>query len=136
MLVPPQADRMAIGMKFDDRTGLLFVAGGPTGHAFVYDGESGANIADIMLTGLPSFINDVAITGNAVYFTNSFQPILYKVSLGRNGELPAQPVAEAIPLGGDYQFTPGGFNANGIAVTPNGKTLIIVYDIVSVYPAA
>lgn len=129
VLIPPQAGRMAIGMKFDDRTGLLFVAGGPTGHAFVYDGGTGANIADIMLTGLPSFINDVAITGNAVYFTNSFQPILYKISLERNGELPAQPVGEAIPLGGDYQFTPGGFNANGIAVAPNGKTLIIVNSI-------
>ena len=35
-------------------------------------------------------------------------------------------MVETIPLGGDYQFTPGAFNANGIAATRNGKTLIIV----------
>ena len=126
VLVPAQAGRFSIGLKFDDRTGLLFVAGGPTGFAYVYNGETGENIAAIQLTTLPSFINDVVITRDAAYFTNSFQPILYKVPLANTGELPAAPVSEEIPLGGDYQFTPGAFNANGIAATPNGKTLIIV----------
>lgn len=126
VLVPPQSGRAAIGLKYDDRTGLLFVAGGPTGFAFVYDGETGENVAAIQLTTLPSFINDVAITNDAAYFTNSFQPTLYRVALENNGQLPAMPTVEEIPLGGDYQFTPGAFNANGIAATPNGKTLIIV----------
>lgn len=126
VLVEPQAGRFSIGLKFDDRTGLLFVAGGPTGFAYIYDGETGANVAALQLTTLPSFINDVVITKDAAYFTNSFQPILYKVPLANNGELPAPPVSETIPLGGDYQFTPGAFNANGIAATPDGKTLIIV----------
>jgi Gluconolactonase len=126
VLVPAQAGRFSIGLKFDDRTGLLFVAGGPTGFAYIYDGETAANVAAIQLTTLPSFINDVIFTNDAVYFTNSFQPILYKVPLANNGELPAVPTSEAIPLGGDYQFTPGAFNANGIAATLDGKTLIIV----------
>jgi len=129
VLVPAQAGRMSIGLKFDDRTGLLFVAGGPTGFAYIYDGETGANVAEIQLTTLPSFINDVVITNDAAYFTNSFQPVLYRVPLANNGELPAVPVSEEIPLGGDYEFTPGGFNANGIAATPNGKTLIIVNSV-------
>jgi sugar lactone lactonase YvrE len=132
VLLEPQDGRFAIGLKFDDRTGLLFVAGGPTGFAYIYDGETGANVAAIQLTTLPSFINDVVITKDAVYFTNSFQPILYKVPLANNGELPAPPVSEAIPLGGDYQFTPGAFNANGIAAAPDGKTLIIVNSTESV----
>jgi hypothetical protein len=126
LLVPAQEGRAAIGMKYDDRTGLLFVAGGPTGYAYVYDGESGANVAEIMLTGLPSFINDVVITRDAVYFTNSFQPMLHKVALEDDGTLPDPPVGEPIPLGGDYQFTPGAFNANGIEALSNGKTLVIV----------
>lgn len=126
VLVPAQAGRNAIGLKFDARTGLLFVAGGPSGYAFIYDGETGANIAAIQLTTMMSFINDVVVTRDAAYFTNSFQPVLYRVPLENNGELPAMPTAEEIPLGGDYQFTPGAFNANGIAATPNGKTLIIV----------
>jgi sugar lactone lactonase YvrE len=36
---------------------------------------------------------------------------------------------ETIQLSGDYVFTPGAFNANGIAATPNGKTLIIVNSV-------
>ena len=126
VLVPAQVGRSSIGLKYDARTGLLFVAGGMTGNAYIYDGQTGANVAEIQLTTLPSFINDVVVTKDAAYFTNSFQPELYRVSLANNGELPPVPTSTAIPLGGDYQFTPGGFNANGIDATPDGKTLIIV----------
>jgi sugar lactone lactonase YvrE len=126
ILVSAQEGRAAIGLKYDDRTGYLFVAGGPTGFAYVYNGETGANVAEIQLTTADSFINDVVITRDAAYFTNSRQPILYRVPLEKNGELPATPTVEEIPLSGDYQFVPDAFNANGIAATPNGKTLIIV----------
>ncbi len=126
VLVPAQAGRSAIGLKFDPRSGLLFVSGGATGYAYVYDADSGANVAEIQLSNLPSFINDVVITGDAAYFTDSFQPILYRVPLLPGGRLPDTPAAEKIMLGGDYQFTPGAFNANGIAATSNGDRLIIV----------
>jgi sugar lactone lactonase YvrE len=126
VLVPPQEGRAAIGLKYDDRTGLLFVAGGPTGYAYIYNAESGENVAEIMLTDLPSFINDVVITRDAAYFTNSFQPVLYKVPLENGGGLPSPLTSVAIPLSGDYQFTAGAFNANGIDATANGKTLVIV----------
>jgi hypothetical protein len=68
----------------------------------------------------------VIITREAAYFTNSTQPTLHRVPLERNGALPDPPIAEDIPLGGDYQFTPNAFNANGITATPNGRRLIIV----------
>lgn len=126
VLVPAQAGRSAIGLKYDERSGLLFVSGGNTGYAYFYDGKTGANVAEIQLSTLPSFINDVVITKEAAYFTNSFQPVLHRVPLAKKGGLPPAPTSEEIPLGGDYQFTPGAFNANGIAATPNGKTLIIV----------
>lgn len=129
ILVPAQAGRAAIGLKYDERTGLLFVAGGPTGYAFIYDGETGADIAQIQLTTGDRFINDVVITQDAAYFTNSMQPVLYRVPLENNGRLPASPKVEEIPLTGDYVFTPGAFNANGIAATPNGDTLIIVNSV-------
>ena len=125
VLVPPQAGRVAVGLKYDERTGLLFVAGGPTGFAYIYDGDTGTNVTEIKLTDPGNFINDVVITKDAAYFTNSSQPILYRVPLENNGELPAMPEVEEITLGGDYVSLPG-FNANGIAATPNGKTLIIV----------
>ena len=126
VLVPAQMGRSATGLKYDDRSGLLFVSGAMTGFAYIYDGETGANVATIQLTTLPSFINDVVVTKDAAYFTNSFQPEIYRVPLTNNGQLPPVPTSEAIPLGGDYQFMPGGFNANGIAATPDGKALIIV----------
>ncbi|HXD09806.1 MAG TPA: hypothetical protein VN653_07075 [Anaerolineales bacterium] len=126
VLVPAQAGRAAIGLKFDERTGYLFVAGGPTGFAYIYDGKTGAEVAAIQLETLPSFINDVVITKDAVYFTNSLQPVIHMVPLQNNGELPMPRESTAIPLRGDYRFTPGAFNANGLAATPNGKTLIIV----------
>jgi sugar lactone lactonase YvrE len=129
LLVPPQEGRAAIGLKFDDRAGLLFVAGGPTGNAYVYNGKTGAEVAVIPLTSDESFINDVVVTKDAAYFTNSFQPFLYRVPLINHGQLPTPPEVEAIPLGGDYVFTPGQFNANGIAATRDGKTLIIVNSV-------
>jgi sugar lactone lactonase YvrE len=129
VLVHAQAGRAAIGMKYDPRSGYLFVAGGPTGFAYIYNGQTGADVAKIQLTTGPSFINDVIVTQDAAYFTNSFQPVLYRVPLEANGQLTDPPTSETIPLSGDYQFTPGGFNANGIAATPNGKWLIIVNSV-------
>lgn len=125
ILVEPQSGRNAIGMKFDPRSGLLFVAGGPSGQAFIYDAETGDPVAEIPLGTGTSFINDVVITREAAYFTNSFQPVIYRLDLEQNGSL-ASLEAETIPLGGEYQFSPTGFNANGIAAAPNGKTLILV----------
>ena len=126
ILVQAQAGRSATGLKYDPRTGLLFVAGAGTGYAYIYNGQTGANVAAIQLTTSPSFINDVIVTRDAAYFTNSSQPELYRVPLDNNGE--PLLTSETIPLSGDYQFdpTPNVFNANGIAATPNGKTLIIV----------
>jgi sugar lactone lactonase YvrE len=129
VLVPAQDGRAAIGLKYDERTGLLFVAGGPTGFAYIYDGETGKNVDEIQLTTGPAFINDVVITKDAAYFTNSQQPVLYRVPLRNNGNLPGNPRVVELPLTGDYVFTPDAFNANGIAATPNGDTLIIVNSV-------
>ena len=61
ILVQPQAGRNAIGLKYDERTGLLFVAGGPTGFAYIYDVQTGANVDAIQLTTASSFINDIIL---------------------------------------------------------------------------
>jgi sugar lactone lactonase YvrE len=127
ILVPPQEGRAATGMKYDKRSGLLFVSGGPTGMAFIYNGSTGANVAEVRFTTEASFINDVIITQEAAYFTDSYQPVLYRIPLDPGtGALPDPLTFEVLPLSGDYQFVPGGFNANGIEATPEGETLIIV----------
>jgi hypothetical protein len=114
--------RLAVGMDFDQRSGYLFVAGGAAGNAFVYDGRTGDLVADIALGA--GFVNDVIVTRTAAYFTNSFAPEIYAVPLVRGGKLGGDPVT--IPLGGDFGFVPGGFNANGIEATANGRKLIVV----------
>jgi sugar lactone lactonase YvrE len=126
ILVPPQEGRSAIGLDYDERTDALFVAGGTTGQAYVYDGSSGETLAVYTLTAPENvFINDVIVTRDAAYFTNSFQPVLYKIPLGPRGALPEGDVVETIELGGDYEQVEG-FNVNGITATPDGSWLIIV----------
>jgi sugar lactone lactonase YvrE len=130
ILVPARPDRMGLGIKLDQRTDYLFVAGGGTGHAYVYDEHTGAAVADYVLAASgPTFINDLVITGNAVYFTDSFRPSLFKLPLGRGGRLPPQSAVQEIPITGEYEFVPlapGVFNNNGIERTPDGKALIVI----------
>lgn len=112
----------SLGLKLDHR-GRLFVAGGSGGNARVIDVRTGEVLRSYPLQSVPSFINDVTLTGGAAWFTDSTNPTLFKLPLGRTGKLPAR--AEAIPLTGDIAYTTGN-NANGIVPTPDGKGLIIV----------
>ncbi len=81
-----------------------------------------------LTTATPTFINDVVITRDAAYFTDSSQPYIYKLPLGPGGELPGAGAVQPIPLTGDYVFVPGAFNANGIDAPANGKMLVIVHS--------
>jgi hypothetical protein len=122
-LVPAVAGRAAIGLDY--HRGRLFVSGGPTGKAFVYDAATGALIREVQLTAAtPTFVNDVTIAKGAAYFTDSNQPVIYKLPLDADGAPAA--TAQTIPLGGEYAHAPGEFNLNGIEATPNGKKLVAV----------
>lgn len=121
IVVPGTEGRVAVGLDYDDRSAHLFVAGGPTGKAFVYDTGNGTMVAELDLAA--GFINDVIVTRTAAYFTNSFAAELYAVPLERNGSISGAP--ETIALGGDFQLV-AGFNANGIEATADGRTLIVV----------
>lgn len=114
-------ERMAVGIKVE--RGLLFVSGGNYGDAYVYDARTGDEVATFELTDAAAFINDVTVTRDAAYFTNSFTAELYRVALGPAGVPTGE--FETIPLSGAWDQVPG-FNANGIAATPDGKTLLIV----------
>ena len=114
-------DRFAVGIKVD--RGLVFVAGGPTGEAYVYDADTGEEVAVLSLTAPGTFINDVTVTRDAAYFTDSFGTAIYRVALGPAG-VPTGEV-EAIELGGEWEQVEG-FNANGIAASPSGSTLLVI----------
>lgn len=126
LLVEPRSGRAAIGLAVDRTGKRLFVAGGPTGQAYVYDTATGAELATYQLTSPGTFVNDVVVTQEAAYFTDSFRPVIYRVPLAPNGDLPDQSDIETITLGGEFQFVQGAFNLNGIDATPNGKQLIVV----------
>jgi hypothetical protein len=116
----PADGRIAVGLTVD--RGLLLVAGGSTGMAFVYDARTGAEIAELQLTdpAAGTFVNDVIVSGDSAWFTDSFQPQLYRVSL-RGGSV-GEP--ETVPLSGPAADFVTGFNINGIEAA--GGELIVV----------
>jgi hypothetical protein len=110
-------------MYLDSRSNFLFVAGGPTGQGRVYNATTGTLLRTYQFQTTNSFVNDVIVTRDAAYFTDSFHALLYRVSLGAGGELIDVPFV-GIPLTGDFVLQPG-FNANGIEAAADGTWLVI-----------
>lgn len=119
-LVPAQEGRNAIGLSLG--SGMLFVAGGPSGQAYVYDPKTGSEIAMFQLTTEEAFVNDVVATKEAAYLTDSMNQVIYKIPIEGPGQVGAP---ETLPVTGDLVFEEG-FNANGIDATANGKMLVVV----------
>jgi sugar lactone lactonase YvrE len=122
-------DCFKLGMRVDDRTNYLFVAGCVYGNAYVYDADTGALIMEYQLNTSGEFgiVNDLTITKDAAYFTDSFRPVLYRLPLSRDGGIPLNAgAATEIPLPDEFiNNDPFCCTGNGIVSTPNGKTLII-----------
>jgi len=116
----------ATGMSFDDATGFLYVSGGFTGQGHVYDTADGSTIASYQFAD-PStgpVINDVTITGDGAYFTNSTAPVLYFVPIndGQPGDF------STLTVTGPAADLTGDFNLNGIVSTADGGTLIVAHS--------
>ena len=121
---------ITVGLSHDARSNFVFAAGGgpalnptiaPAIH--VFDGDTGVKVAQYAVSG--GFVNDVIVTRDAAYFTDSFVPQYYVMPLSPAGGLPDAAQIRTIPLGGDFATVPG-FNANGIEATPNGDWLLVV----------
>jgi hypothetical protein len=119
--------RFAAGMKADNAEKLLFVAGGPTGQGYVYDTRTGAPLRSYQFQTAPSptFINDVALTRDGAWFTDSAQALLYFV-----------PVVDGVPsssfrtlaLSGPAADLSGTFNNNGIQAVEGGAMLLVAHS--------
>lgn len=120
----PDAERTtAIGMKIDGQN-RLYVAGGNTGKAFVYDTVNKTRLKVLTTpAATPTFINDVTLTPDAAYFTDSQRPILFRAA--RTDSSVGDMEVWLDFTGTALEYKPG-FNLNGIASTPDGKTLIVV----------
>ncbi|MEU7754323.1 superoxide dismutase [Micromonospora sp. NPDC049171] len=115
----------SLGLKIDPR-GRLFVAGGTAGDARVLDTRTGEVLASYQFATTPTFVNDVILTRDAAYFTDSNRPVLYRLPLGRGGALPSADGFTTIALTGAYAQVGTGVNLNGITTTPDGSALIVV----------
>ncbi|MBF4514187.1 superoxide dismutase [Plantibacter sp. VKM Ac-2885] len=104
----------------------LFVAGGTAGTIRVLDAKSGKVLAVYTVPDVEAgaLVNDFTILHGVLYATDSSRPVLYRLPLGTNSELPPADAIEMLPLSG---ITFGqGFNNNGITTTPDGAELIVV----------
>jgi hypothetical protein len=88
----------------------------------VYDARTGALLETYAFEA--GFLNDLVVTRDAVYVTDSMVQQLAVIPLGRGGALPAPGEATTLPLGGEIEFVAGQFNANGIVAS--GGWLILV----------
>ena len=121
ILVPGEAGKVAVGLHLDD-AGRLWVAGGPTQQIRVYDVATG-DLLETYPFPTAGFINDLDISRNAVYATDSLNPQLLVIPLEDDGGLPDPSAATTMALTGDLTYS-AGFNANGIAA--RGGWLVLV----------
>jgi hypothetical protein len=120
-----------------DRRRRLWVAGGGPGldpgltpRFRVYDTRTGARLLEQTVNA--GFVNDVIVTRDAAWFTDSFSPTLIRVPIAKDGTI-GEP--EYVALEGDWEQGPG-FNANGIVATRNGRHLIVAQSTAPDVPGA
>jgi sugar lactone lactonase YvrE len=115
---------VAVGVDYDRRRDVLWVAGGGTNRIRAHDARTGRRLA---VYNFPSenarFINDLVVTRRAVYATDSFNQELLVVRLGRGDRLPGPRAATTRALTGDLVYADG-FNLNGIV--KSGHRLLAV----------
>ncbi|MEX2582274.1 MAG: hypothetical protein WD766_03325 [Gemmatimonadota bacterium] len=122
----PAGDAPALGLKHAETGNLLFVAGGDSGGGRVYDAESGAEVASYDFGG--SMINDVELTPDAAYFTDSQAAALYRVAIGPDGQ-PGDFTTIDLPAnfaeGGQCGAPPIG--GNGAAASADGRYVLLIH---------
>ena len=129
-IIEAPAGRMAVGMKFDPGTNLLFVAGGAAGNAYVYNTSTRQPVGDpIVLTTLAgSFINDVTLTPDGAWFTNSKYPEIYFVpfdSWNDPSTIETLELTDPDLVLGDPATQ---FGLNGIASAKGGRVLFVAHS--------
>ncbi len=113
----------AVGVEYEADANRLWVAGGPTGTVRVYDATSGDLLRAYSFGPAGAvFLNDLVVTDDAVYVTDSLNPWLDVIPLGPDDALPAVGDVTTLPLDG-ITFEAGN-NANGI-VAARGWLIVV-----------
>ncbi|MFF3273042.1 SMP-30/gluconolactonase/LRE family protein [Streptomyces chrestomyceticus] len=125
-LIDVPRGRHALGMAAHPRHDLLFVGGGRTGQAYVYDIGTGRTVASYRFGPAgTTFVNDVTLTRSGAWFTDSRRARLYFVPVDRHGK-PGR--STALRVSGPAAGIKGPWNLNGIQATPDGRTLIVAHS--------
>ena len=114
-----------LGMEMDG-SNRLWIAGGFTGKVWVVNTADGAVVNEVTVPTAPkSLINDMAVVGATGYFTDTFVPTLWRLSAegGTFGAIEPWLDLTGTPI--DYGVD--GPKLNGITVTPDGQTLLVVH---------
>ena len=125
LLLPPAAGRSLRGLYFDARTGWVWAVGslGATAHVWAVDARSGAVQADVVVPG-GVFLNDVVVTRDAVWVTDSRVDRLARIALDGQGH-PVGSVPSFLALTGEWPTYDGtNLNANGIRALPDGSLVL------------
>ena len=122
----PVPGQLAVGLAFDERTNFVYSAGGPgpMGKVAIFDGRGLDLLYNITLSSAAGFVNDVIITEDAAYLTDSAIPVLYRLGLDPDSGLPVPGDVSTLSLDG-FGMVPG-FNANGIVATGGDRWLLVV----------
>ena len=117
---PPAKGTRRSGLKYDKQADRLFVSGGPTGKAFVYDAEQRRRAC-----GVPAHRSRTA----HVHQRRRAHPrrrVFHRLTAAGDLRREAGPVRRhADPLTG-FPMTPGQNNLNGIEAARNGRILLAI----------
>ena len=116
-------DRIQAALGMEVSGAILFIAGGPTGAAYLLDLRSNQvqqlNSEEVP-AGDSTFVNDVtAGSDGTAYLTNSFFPVMYRYTGGDTLETWLELDSTIIEYGAS-------FNLNGIAITPDDRYLLAI----------
>ncbi|HET7397083.1 MAG TPA: hypothetical protein VFJ94_01075 [Intrasporangium sp.] len=100
-LLPGATGRSLRGLFWDRRTGLVWAVGsvGDVGHVWAVNGRSGAVVSDTVVPGA-KFLNDLVVTRDRVWVTDSMVDRLTWIRLGPRGRptgTPARSCACVVP---------------------------------------
>ena len=125
VLLPGATGRSLRGLLWDRRSGLVWAVGslGANAHVYAVDARSGAIIQDTIVPG-GLFLNDLVVTRDAVWVTDSFVDRLTRIPLRRSGRPAGRPPAY-LALTGDWPTGNGTtINANGIRELDDGSLIL------------
>ena len=115
------APGVATGVEYEHGANRLWVAGAGTGTVRVYDASTGDLLKQYDFAPF-GFLNDLVVTNDAVYVTDSRNPWLDVIPLGPGGSLPD--AGTMLPLTG-IEFEPAPANTTNGIVATRGRLIVV-----------